>query len=180
MWGFLLLVITCRHPALIKGLDYTFYVRPRSISILDNRRPTIKVAPFVLTASEKNSWAETNRTLQIKFNEGIDRQGPVTIASVVWEPKGEDNLSDTRIIIFTDADFLTNAFVTQYSNAEMGLNVINWLSELEHRVFIDQKQIKVERLDLTSKQKRMIAVLLFVVPIIIVSVWIMTWLKQKV
>jgi len=51
---------------------------------------------------------------------------------------------------------------------------------LEHRVFIDQKQIKVERLDLTSKQKRMIAVLLFVVPIIIVSVWIMTWLKQKV
>ena len=168
------------HPALIKGLDYTFYVRPRSISILDNRRPTIKVAPFVLTASEKNSWAETNRTLQIKFNEGIDRQGPVTIASVVWEPKGEGNLSDTRIIIFTDADFLTNAFVAQYSNAEMGLNVINWLSELEHRVFIDQKQIKVERLDLTSKQKRMIAVLLFVVPIIIVSVWIMTWLKQKV
>ena len=168
------------HPALIKGLDYTFYVRPRSISILDNRRPTIKVAPFVLTASEKNSWAETNRTLQIKFDEGIDSQGPVTIASVVWEPKGEGKFSDTRIIVFTDADFLNNAFIAQYSNAEMGLNVINWLSELERRIFIDPKEIKVERLDLTSKQKRMIVVLLFFVPIIIVAAWIMTGLKQKV
>ncbi|MCK4830707.1 GldG family protein, partial [bacterium] len=118
------------HPALIKNLAYTFYVRPRSISILDNRRQSIKVAPFVLTTSGKNSWGETNRTLQIEFNDGIDRQGPVTIASVVWEPKGERKLSDTRIIIFTDADFLSNAFIAQYNNAEMGLNAINWLSEL--------------------------------------------------
>jgi len=168
------------HPALIKGLDYTFYVRPRSISILDNRRQAIKVAPFVLTASEKNSWGETDRTLQIEFNEGIETKGPVAIASVVWEPKGEGKLSDTRIIIFTDADFLSNAFITQYSNAAMGLNVINWLSELEHRVFIDQKEIKVERLDLTSKQKRMVAILLFIMPMVIATVWIMTRLKQKV
>lgn len=168
------------HPALIKNLDYTFYVRPRSISILDNRRQTVMVVPFVLTASEKNSWGETDLTLEIKFNEGVDTQGPVTIASVVLEPKGEGELSDTRIIIFTDADFLSNAFIAQYSNAEMGLNVINWLSELEHRVFIDQKEIKIERLDLTSKQKRMIAVLLFFVPIIIGTVWIMTGLKQKI
>ena len=168
------------HPALIKSLDYTFYVRPRSISILDKRRQAIKVAPFVLTTSEKNSWGETNRTLQVKFNEGVDAQGPVTIASVIWEPKGESKLSDTRIIVFTDADFLSNAFITQYSNAAMGLNVINWLTELDYRVFVDQKEIKVERLDLTSKQKRMVAVLLFIMPIIIIVAWIMIRLKQKV
>ena len=29
-----------------------------------------------------------------------------------------------------DADFLTNVYINQYSNAEMELNIINWLSEL--------------------------------------------------
>ncbi|MBU4484454.1 GldG family protein [bacterium] len=173
------------HRAIVKDLDYTFYVRPRSISILKNRRQSIKVAPLVLTASEKDSWGETDRTLQIKFDQGLDRQGPITIASVIWEPKQEnepsDTLSgtDTRIIVFTDANFLSNAFIAQYSNAEMGLNVINWLSELDYRVFIDQKEIKVERLELTSKQKRTVAVILFVMPILIATGGIITWLKQK-
>ncbi len=140
---------------------------------------------MVLTASEKDSWGETDRTLQIKFDQGLDRQGPITIASVIWEPKQEskptDTLSgtDTRIIVFTDANFLSNAFIAQYSNAEMGLNVINWLSELDYRVFIDQKEIKVERLELTSKQKRTVAVILFVMPILIATGGIITWLKQK-
>ena len=29
-----------------------------------------------------------------------------------------------------DDDFLTNVYINQYSNAEMELNIINWLSEL--------------------------------------------------
>ncbi len=168
---------------IVQNLDYTFYVRPRSISILENRRPTIKVASLVSTSSEKNSWGETDKALQIKFDQGIDNPGPVSIASIIWEAKQKiespDALRGTRIIVFTDADFLSNAFIAQYSNAEMGLNVINWLSELDQRVFIDQKEIRVDRLDLTSKQKRMIAVLLLVMPIIIATGGIITWLKQK-
>lgn len=173
------------HKAIVRDLDYTFYVRPRSISILENRRQSIKVVHLVLTASGKDSWGETDRTLQIKFNAESDRQGPVPIASIVLEPKQEGKATDTlsgtgtRIIVFTDANFLSNAFIAQYSNAEMGLNVINWLSELDHHVFIDQKEIKVERLELTSKQKRAVAVILFVMPVIIAAGGMMAWLKQK-
>ena len=141
------------HRAIVKDLDYTFYIRPRSISALEDRRESIKIAPLVLTASERNSWAETDTTLHVQFDEGLDKPGPVPIAYVIWEPKEEDNPSDTliplraqagtgtRIIVFTDADFLSNLFIGQYSNAEMGLNVINWLSELDYQVFLDQKEI---------------------------------------
>lgn len=167
------------HRAIVRNLDYTFYVRPRSISILKDRRQSIKAAPLVLTASEEGSWGETDRTLQVKFDKELDKQGPVIIASVIWEPREENKSSDTRIIVFTDANFLSNAFITQYSNAKMGLNVINWLSELDRRVFIDQKEIKVERLDLTSKQRRTVAVILFVMPVLIATGGIMTWLRQK-
>lgn len=167
------------HRAIVKDLDYTFYIRPRSISALEDRRGSIKIAPLVLTASKRNSWAETDTTLHVQFDEILDRPGPVPIAYVIWEPKGEDKPSDTRIIVFTDADFLSNVFIGQYSNAEMGLNVINWLSELDYQVFLDQKEIRVERLDLTSKEKRMVIVILFIMPVIIAISGIMTWLKHK-
>jgi len=192
------------HKAITENLDYTFYVRPRSISILENRRKSIKAAPIVFTASKEKSWAETNRTLIIQFNETVDSPGPVPIAFVVLDPKsqatqgrsspdsndsavvpasgqniGKEKRSDTRIIVFTDADFLTNVFINQYSNAEMGLNIINWLSELDYRVFLDQKEIKVERFDSTSKQKRIIVFILFLMPVLVAKIGIITWLRQK-
>jgi ABC-type uncharacterized transport system involved in gliding motility auxiliary subunit len=165
------------HKAIIQGLDYTFYVRPRSITVLENRRPSIKVSPIVFTATKIDSWAETNRTLEVHFDETSDRPGPVPISFVILEEKEADDLSQTRIIVFTDADFLTNVFINQYSNAKMGLNIIKWLSELDYQVFIDQKEIKVERLDLTSRQKRKITAILFLIPVFIAAGGIVIWLK---
>jgi len=167
------------HQAIIKDLDYTFYVRPRSISILENRRESIKVAPLVLTASGESSWGETDKALHVQFDEGVDSPGPVPIAFVILEPKEENEPSDTRIAVFTDADFLSNAFIDKYSNAQMGLNVISWLSDLDYRIFIDRKDIDIKRLDLTSKQKRAVAVILFVLPLLIATGGIMAWLKHK-
>lgn len=167
-----------RHKAITAGLDYTFYVRPRSMSVLEERRATIKLAPIVLTATKERSWAETNRTLDIHFDEAVDTPGPVPISFVIWEVKEEGDKSDTRIIVFTDADFLTNVYINQYSNAEMGLNVVNWLSELDYRVFFDQKEVKVERLDLTSKQRRSIAAILFLMPLFIAAGGILVWLRR--
>jgi ABC-type uncharacterized transport system involved in gliding motility auxiliary subunit len=196
------------HKAITENLDYTFYVRPRSISVLENRRKSIKIAPIVFTASKEKSWAETNRTLQIEFDETVDTPGPVPIAFVILDPKsqtsqgrsspdsndsiklpasrvhltqnvGKEKMSDTRIIVFTDADFLTNVFINKYSNAEMGLNIINWLSELDYRVFLDQREIKVDRFDLTSKQKRIIVIILFLMPVLVAITGIMTWFWQR-
>jgi hypothetical protein len=167
-----------RHRAITADLDYTFYVRPRSISTLQERRPSIRVAPIVMTSTGESSWAETNRTLDIRFDEGVDIPGPVPIAFVIWEKKEEEDNSDTRIIVFTDADFLTNIYINKYSNAEMGLNIVNWLSELDYKVFIDQKKIKVERLDLTSKQRRMTTAILFLMPLFIAAGGILVWMRR--
>lgn len=167
-----------RHKAITAGLDYSFYVRPRSITVLEDRRATIKLAPIVLSASKEKSWGETNRTLDIHFDEGVDTPGPVPISFVIWEEKEESEKSDTRIIVFTDADFLSNVYLNQYSNAAMGLNLVNWLSELDYTVFLDQKKVNVERLDLTSKQRRMITALLFLMPLFIAAGGILVWMRR--
>lgn len=159
------------HKAITEGLDYTFYVRPRSISVLENRRPSTKLVPIVLTETKDNSWGETNRFQEIHFDKGIDKPGPVPISFVILDEgadeKENQSLSDTRIIVFTDADFLSNAYIKQYSNAQLGLNIVNWLSELDYQVIVGQEEVQIERLDLTSKQRRMIAVILFLIPLFI-------------
>lgn len=173
-----------RHKAITEGLDYTFYVRPRSISLVENRRPNIKYAVIASTASSNNSWAETNRNLDIKFDKGIDTAGPVAISYVVIEEKNAQNTqagktSDTRLIVFTDADFLTNVYIDQYSNAQMGLNIVNWLSELDYKTFLGDKKIAVEQLDLTSKQKRQVIVLLFFLPFSFIVIGLIIWLRAR-
>ena len=167
-----------KHKALTEGLDYTFYIRPRSITALKDRRTTVKLAPIALSASKEKSWAETNRTLNIRFDEGIDIPGPVAISYVIWEGKEKDEESDTRIIVFTDADFLSNAYLNQYSNAAMGINIVNWLSELDYAVFNNQKNIQVERLDLTSKQRRMVTAVLFLMPLLVGLTGMFVWMRS--
>jgi len=167
------------HQAITQGLDYTFYIRPRSVSELENHRDTIKLAPITLSASKEKSWAETDRTLSVKFDNGIDIAGPVPISYVIWEPKQGQDESDTRIIVFTDADFLSNAYLDQYSNAAMGINLINWLSELDYAVFVDQTSQEVERLDLTSRQKRIIVALLFLMPLLIALAGLWVWIRRE-
>lgn len=188
-----------KHKAITQGLDYTFYVRPRSIRVLDQRRPTIKLAAIASTTSTDKSWAETNRTLKIQFDQGLDTLGPVPISYVVLEEHPEknstlnnktqesnsqsidiNNRSNTRIIVFTDADFLTNVYINQYSNAQMGVNIVNWLAELDYQVVLDSNKIKVERLDLTSKQKRQVVVVLFLLPFFFAIAGIVVWLRFKV
>lgn len=173
-----------RHKALTEGLDYTFYVRPRSIRVLPQRRASIKQAVIVSTASTENSWAETNRTLDIQFDPNTDTPGPVPFAYVVIEEKNLEDTqnkksSDTRLIVFTDADFLSNVYINQYSNAQMGLNLVNWLAELDYKTFVSAKEIKVERLDLTSKQKRQVIVILFLLPFLFVIAGLVVWLRTK-
>ena len=167
------------HKAIVEDLDYTFYVRPRSIGYLSKRRPSIKVAPLVLTASEKSSWGETDRTLKVQFDEILDRPGPVPIAYVIWEPKGEGKLSDTRIVVFTDADFLSNAYIDYYSNAQMGLNVMRWISEMDYRIIAGKKDIEVARLDLTSHQRRFMATILALIPLAIAVFGLIVWGKRR-
>jgi len=172
------------HKAITQGLDYTFYVRPRSIRLLPQRRTNIKHAVIASTASTEKSWGETNRTLDIQFDPNMDTAGPVPFSYVVIEEKDEaltsHKLSDTRLIVFTDADFLSNVYINQYSNAQMGLNLVNWLAELDYKTFISAKEIKVERLNLTSKQKRQVIVILFLLPFFFFIAGLVVWLRTKI
>ena len=166
------------HKEIVKGLDYTFFIRPRSVSILSDHPESVKIAPLIWTASANNSWAETSKNLIIKYDEKEDKKGPISLAAVVWEPKNDNKKSDSKIIVITDADFLNNSFMKEYSNAQLGLNTIGWLSESENFLPIKKKDIEVENVSLTSRELRIITLILIAIPLLIVITGMAVWWKQ--
>lgn len=167
------------HRAIVNGLDYTFFVRPRSIKALRDKRETVMVAPLIMTSSDTDSWGETNRYLDVRFTPGEDRRGPVPIAYAVMEKKKADEESNTRIIVITDSDFVSNAYVDAYSNARLGLNALNWLTEKDYESYVNLPQVDVPRLDLTSRQKKWIIYILVLIPGLLVSAGLVIWLRYN-
>ena len=163
------------HKEIIKDLDYTFYIRPRSIAIVPNAPKTVKIAPLVFTASAENSWVETNPYLHVKFDEKEDTRGPISIAAIAWEPKSDKKSSDTKLIVFTDGEFATNNFIGQYSNADILVNSLQWLAETETFINLGKKNLPMQRLDLTSKQIRLVTVILFAMPVLILCLGVFNW-----
>ncbi len=166
-----------KHKEIVHGLDYTFFIRPRSISMTNEQPKTVKIAPLIFTSSKETSWAETDKFLRVKLDVE-DTPGPITLGTVIWEPKSETKSADTKIIVISDADFASNAFIRKYSNADLVLNALSWLSDIEKTAAIDSKTVSVEQLDLTSRQIRLIVVILMAVPLAIAWVGIIVWWKQ--
>ena len=168
------------HKAIVGGLDYTFFVRPRSIRMLRDKPKDVKLAPLILTSSKETSWGESNRYLDVKFDPNEDRAGPVPIAFVGWQPQMgvSGKASDTRFIVVTDVDFISNALIDAYSNAQLGVNMLNWLTEKDYQTFLSKEGVDVIRLDLTSQQKRMIVAILMFTLLATASVGIWVWLGQ--
>ncbi len=167
------------HKEIVNNLDYTFYIRPRSISVASNYPNTVKIAPLVFTSSKANSWAETDKNLHVKYDKDADIPGPVTIATVSWEPKSEKKSVDTKLIVFTDAEFATNNFINQYSNSSIILNSISWLSDLENLIAIPGKDIAVPKLNLTNKQLKCVVVILYLMPLLILTLGLWVWQKNR-
>ncbi len=169
------------HKEIVNGLDYTFYIRPRSISLIPvpSQSSPIKIAPLVLTASREKSWAETDKNLQVHFDPNQDIKGPIVIAAVIWQAKNKIKQADTKLIVFTDAEFITNNFIQEYSNAAIALNSVSWLSELENIIAIPKKDLKPAPLNLTSKQKYLVTVVLIAMPLFIIVLGIFANLSPR-
>ena len=62
----------------------------------------------------------------------------------------------------------------------MGLKAMSWLSQLDYQVFTNKKDVDVENFDLTSREKRSVALILLSMPLLLATAGIMVWMKQRV
>jgi ABC-type uncharacterized transport system involved in gliding motility auxiliary subunit len=114
-----------------------------------------------------NSWAEMDFAgKKVKFDEGVDQKGPVTIAVVASkkpdfaeklevtadgkEAKENPSPRQGNLVVLGDSDFANNTYFNFSGNGDFFLNTTSWLAEEESLIAIRPKERKDSPLHLTS------------------------------
>lgn len=111
------------------------------------------------------------------FNKQRDIPGPATLALSL---EREINNKAQRIIIVGNAAFLSNSFVGNGGNLDLGLNMINWLSHEDHLISIQPQPVKDHQITLSRKQLiGMGASLLLVLPMLFILAGLRIWWLRR-
>lgn len=97
------------------------------------------IAPFLQTVPR--SWSETGILKgAIDYNADKDIVGPLTIGLALTrkenDKENKENTKKQRIIILGDGDFLSNTYLGNQGNLNIGHNIINWISNDDNFISI--------------------------------------------
>ena len=148
------------------------------------RRPDADWRTDVLFDTPASSWAETE-SLQgkIQFDKGKDIRGPLNLGvSLTRAHEGGvgANRRQQRVVVIGDGDFLSNTFLGNGGNLELGLSLANWLSQDDAYVGVPVHTVRDRRLDLSRREQIGIAVLfLIALPLLLVGNGVFIWLRRR-
>ncbi|MDM8568711.1 hypothetical protein QUF50_04200, partial [Thiotrichales bacterium HSG1] len=87
---------------------------------------------------------------------------------------------EQRVIIVGDGDFLSNAFLQYGGNVDLGIRIINWLSEDDVFINVPIKTAVDLSLDLSSNTAIFLGIFfLFLLPVTLIAIGIFVWLKRR-
>jgi ABC-type uncharacterized transport system involved in gliding motility auxiliary subunit len=89
--------------------------------------PGWRAAPLLQTGPQ--SWNETGSLrgqLRVDAAAG-ERRGPLTLGWTLSRPR--EGGGEQRVVLVGDADFLSNAFLGNAGNLDLGTNLVRWLTE---------------------------------------------------
>jgi ABC-type uncharacterized transport system involved in gliding motility auxiliary subunit len=89
-------------------------------------RPSQGWTSSVLLDTSERAWSETGpMSGSVEFNSGKDIGGPLILGVALTHPvEGREQ----RIALIGDGDFLSNQFIANGGNLELGMSLVNWLS----------------------------------------------------
>ena len=180
----------------------TFFPGTRSVGFDTSREDRLKFRPLAKTSP--TAWAERDwRRQPVRFDQGRDRKGPVTVAGIVVRKKPRDAKEETqtpggkkagkpdspsgtgkkrqgRLVVFGDSDFAANGYFRFSGNGDLFLNAVSWLAEEMDLVAIRPKEAKSTPLFLTATQGRLLFwVSVVLVPVTVVGAGIGVWRWRK-
>jgi hypothetical protein len=103
-----------------------------------------------LAQTSENSYLE-REPLNPRFDEGKDLRGPVAVAAAIDKSANiEGKVRRTRIAVFADSDFVSNAFVGDAGNSTFLVRALDWAVLEEELVSVSANLPKVRPLQLTE------------------------------
>lgn len=137
------------------------------------------------------SWTETGPiTGEVRYDEGSgERPGPLTIAYALTRPHdkapatagaADGTEGEQRVVVTGDGDFLSNAFLGNGANLDLGLSMVNWLVGDEQLVAVPAKTAPDLTLELsTAASITLVVLFLLLLPAGLLAVGVVVWVKRR-
>ncbi len=125
-----------------------------------------------------SAWSETGAlTTKIQFDQGQDIAGPLTFGVALSH---DLESGEQRVAVIGDGDFLSNAFLGNGGNLELGINLVNWLASDDKLLNMPARIAPDLRLDLSQQAQILIALFFLVVlPLLLVSAGAVIWWRRR-
>jgi hypothetical protein len=133
-----------------------------------------------ILSSAQQSWTETGPVKgNVQFDaDGDERQGPLPIAYALTRAVNEK--TQQRIVVVGDGDFLSNAYIGNVGNLDMGLRMVNWLIHDDRFIDIPAKTTTDKSLQLTETSVAVIGFgFLLVIPLSLMGTGFLIWRRRK-
>lgn len=137
--------------------------------------------PFLRTVDR--SWVETGAIEDsVSFDEGRDTAGPVTLGvTLTRSVKGEGDVErEQRVAVIADGDFLSNTYLGNGGNLDLGLNLINWLTADDQLIDIPAQTATDLKLELSAFEQGVIGIgSLVALPVLLLLAGVAIWLRRR-
>lgn len=163
--------------------DMTVFPMTRSMSPAGGNAE-LRVTELVKTSP--SSWAETDfvglfEQRRVALDQGVDKQGPVSVAVAVEGVKPDGEGGGARLVAFGSGEFADNRNIggSNY-NRELFLNSIAWLSGQADLVSIRPRAIRASRVQFTQEEGTVIFfVSVLLVPELLLLLGLAVWWRRS-
>jgi ABC-type uncharacterized transport system involved in gliding motility auxiliary subunit len=178
----------------------TLYPLARSVEPIAGGANGRVAQPLVETSAR--SWAESSLA-SLTSDQGVelqpesgDKTGPVSIAAAVSAPVSGPTQApagdaatpadaaapkpETRLAVFGDSDFASNAYGGVPGNVNLFANTVSWLAQQENLIAIRPKQADDRRVTMTARQQTGVFLAsILVIPGLVFAAGIYTWWRRR-
>lgn len=149
---------------------------PGTVALVPRAPKDWRTQDFLQTGPR--AWSESGAlTDKIKFDKDRDIPGPLTFG-VALTHKLEN--SEQRVAVIGDGDFLSNAFLGNGGNLDLGFNLVNWAASDDSHLNLPARIAPDLRLDLSQPAQLVIALgFLIVLPLLLVGAGVFIWWRRR-
>lgn len=132
-----------------------------------------------LALSSESAWGEsdtaflTNDNPTVSFDEKLDRKGPFPLAIAY-----ENSETSTKVIVYGDSSFVSNAFLSSNWNKDLLLNTVNWGVDIAS-LDIRPRSLRESHIELTEGAFYNIAILGILLPELFLLLGIWMWFSRS-
>lgn len=179
------IVTEYENQPVVKDFNRTMTIFPlaRSVRVAGEKSD---FAASSLFKTSPNSWGETNlKERPLRFDKGVDLQGPLSLAVVSTKSVFPANdkparSQEARVEVIGNSRFAGNEFFQLQRNGDLFLNSVSWLAEDQDLISIRPKNPENRRVEFSESTGRLLFwCVVIILPMIALLSGALVWSKRR-